>query len=91
MSAIFSLFFVFLRAILLATNTAEDSITKSIIFSLFCPKVVPVSIISNIASTSSGGFASVAPKERKISTFLFSPTLSHGVIIIGSSLPKCFW
>src|ERR671924_1530558 len=90
MSAIFSRFAGSLRAFLFAISTAVDSATLSIIFKLFWASVVPVSVISKIASTSSGGLASVAPKERNISTFLFSPTLSHGVIIIGSALPYAF-
>jgi ATP phosphoribosyltransferase len=89
-SAIFSLFLGSFRAFLFATRTADDSITVSIIFRLFCVRVVPVSVISKIASTSSGGFASVAPKERNIWTCLLSPTLSHGVMIIGSLPPKYF-
>src|SRR5919108_436376 len=90
MSAIFSLFFVSFNEVLFATRTALDSITVSITFNLFWAKVVPVSVISKIASTSSGGFASVAPSERNICTFLFSPTRSQGVIIIGEISPKYF-
>jgi hypothetical protein len=52
--------------------------------------VVPVSVISKTASTSSGGFASVAPNDRKISTILLLPVLDQGVTIVGSRSPKCF-
>src|SRR5918992_4279650 len=87
MSAIFSLLAGSLRDFLFAISTAVDSATVSIILSLFWASVVPVSVISKMASTSSGGLASVAPNERKISTFLFSPSLIQGVIIIVSALP----
>src|SRR5918996_4384336 len=90
MSAIFSRLAGSLRDFLFAISTAVDSATVSIILSLFWASVVPVSVISKMASTSSGGLASVAPNERKISTFLFSPILIHGVIIIGSALPWFF-
>ena len=48
---------------------------------------MPVSVISKIASTSSGGLASVAPNDKNISTFLLFPNLNHGVIIVGSRSP----
>jgi hypothetical protein len=79
---------IFFKDALFAINIAEDSITVSIILRLFCIMVVPVSVISKIASTSSGGLASVAPKERNICTFLFVPTRNHGVMIRGSESPK---
>ena len=67
----------------LATRCAVDSVTVSAIFSLFCLRVVPVSVTSMMASTSSGGFASVAPNDRCICTDRFEPVRSHGVTISG--------
>ena len=46
--------------------------------------VFPVAVRSIIASASSGGLASVAPKERMILTWGFSPFLDQGVIISGT-------
>ncbi len=52
--------------------------------------VVPVSVTSIMQSEFSGGFASVAPKDRKIFAFGLSPFLHQGVTIMGSALPKRF-
>ena len=81
MSKIFSRLDLSLSEFLFATKYALDSKTLSIIFSWFCYSVVPVSVTSIIASTSSGGLASVAPKDKWICTFLFVPNCTQGVTI----------
>jgi len=88
MSNIFSLLAGSRTASLFAMRCAVETSTSSPIFSLFCVSVVPVSVTSSIASTSSGGFASVAPNERCICTALLVPIRSHGVTISGSREPN---
>src|SRR4030042_5861636 len=88
MSIIFSRFHSSCIEVLFAMRIAEDLSTSSIIFSLFARIVVPVSVLSIIASTSSGGLASVAPKERNILTFELEPQVCHGVITWGIASPQ---
>ena len=59
----------------------------SMIFKLLALIVVPVEVLSIITSTSSGGLASVAPKERNIFTDSFSPQVFHGVMTRGLISP----
>ena len=63
-SKIFSRFFGSFNDFLLIIKCAVEVNTSSTIFNLFCFRVVPVSVTSMIASTSSGGFASVAPNDK---------------------------
>src|SRR5208283_5200064 len=90
MSWIFSRFSGSSIAFLLAIRTAEDLRTVSMIFKPFASIVVPVSVTSIMASEFSGGFASVAPKDRKILAFGLSPFFHQGVTSIGSAAPKRF-
>src|SRR3990172_7453926 len=89
-SQIFSFFAESSNAFLLATSTAEDVITVSIIFRLFASIVEPVSVTSMMQSEFSGGLASVAPNDRKIFAREFSPFFHQGVMIMGSDSSKRF-
>ena len=64
--------------------------TVSMIRRLLASMVVPVSVTSIMQSESSGGLASVAPKDRKILALGLSPFFHQGVTIMGSALPKRF-
>ena len=82
-SFIFSHFHSSLRAFLFAINTAVDLSITSTIFKLLALIVEPVCVLSIITSTSSGGFASVAPKDKNILILSFSPHVFQGVMTTG--------
>src|SRR5208337_1005269 len=89
-SWIFSRFSGSSIAFLFAIRIAEDFRTVSMIFRLFASIVVPVSVTSIMASEFSGGFASVAPKDKNILALELSPFFHQGVTSMGSASPKRF-